>query len=714
MTRPIRIALYGDVDLNILDGSAIWLASLAEVLAGHPRVELEILLKAPETRDLITGPLHGLPRVHLRRPPGAEARLTQAQAVAALVELDREQPFDAVIIRGRRVAAQAASSSLAGRLWCYLTDIPQSVAELTDDGLAEIVSIVAASGAVLAQTEELRSYLEGICPTACGRTILLPPMVPPVFEAPRHERPTDRPLRLFYAGKFAPMWGFLEAVDAFRRLQQTHPTLEFHVVGDKVHNPPDDPLFAKDVNAALRSGDGLVWHGGTTREAVAELLADADVALSARDAAMSNSLELSTKLLEYGAAGVPVIMNRTEMHTRLYGDDYPLFVNDLDDLDTVLLAAIESTDRWARARDRVADVADEYAMAAIRTRLAPHLERLAPAAPASTHTSTRPPRVLVAGHDLQFFHAIEAHLSAAGADVRIDKWDGHEAHDEPASRDALRWADVIVCEWSLGNAEWYADRCRDGQRLIVRFHRQELETAYPARLATEAVDTMVFVSKRVQRDAIEQFGWRDLTTEVIPNAVDTLALDRPKLPGAEYNLALIGLLPRLKGLSRALDIMVELRRHDPRYRLSLAGSLPWEKPWVWARSSERQYFSDQLDRVRTHRLLGDAISFDGHTRDISGWLRKVGVILSMSDLESFHLGLAEGMASRAVPVIRPWDGSAELYTTRWIRSTPQAAAAWLLEHSADAQVEGEAAREHIRRNYNRDHLHHRWTELVLG
>ena len=36
--RPIRIALYGDINLNIIDGSAIWLASLVQVL--H-RVERE-------------------------------------------------------------------------------------------------------------------------------------------------------------------------------------------------------------------------------------------------------------------------------------------------------------------------------------------------------------------------------------------------------------------------------------------------------------------------------------------------------------------------------------------------------------------------------------------------------------------------------------------------------------------------------------------------
>ncbi|MDX1620029.1 MAG: glycosyltransferase family 4 protein, partial [Nitriliruptorales bacterium] len=338
--RPIRLALYGDVDLNILDGSAIWLASLAEVLAGHPRVELTVLLKAEERRDLITAGLRNLSRVQLTRPAHAGRRLSQAQAVAALSDLDRRDGFHAVILRGLKVSREAAGSDLAGKLWCYLTDIPQQAHDVDAHTRQDLDNIAAASDRLLCQTEELRAYLEGIVPTARDRTVLLPPMVPPTFSAPVHERPAGRGFRLFYAGKFAPLWGFLETVRAFRSLQESHPDLEFHVAGDKIHNPPDDPDFKPAVEAALQSGDGLVWHGACTREEVAGLLQHIDLALSARDQEMSDSLELSTKLLEYGAAGVPVVMNRTEMHERLYGSDYPLFIRGLDELRDTLATGI--------------------------------------------------------------------------------------------------------------------------------------------------------------------------------------------------------------------------------------------------------------------------------------------------------------------------------------------------------------------------------------
>ena len=53
---------------------------------------------------------------------------------------------------------------------------------------------------------------------------------------------------------------------------------------------------------------------------------EADVALSVRHPMMDK--ELATKVLEYGAAGCAVILNRTALYEELLGADYPLFATD--------------------------------------------------------------------------------------------------------------------------------------------------------------------------------------------------------------------------------------------------------------------------------------------------------------------------------------------------------------------------------------------------
>ena len=95
-----------------------------------------------------------------------------------------------------------------------------------------------------------------------------------------------------------------------------------------------------------------------SRERVAELLREADVALSIRHPMMDK--ELATKLLEYGAAGCAVVLNRTPIYDELLGPDYPLFATDPGEALTALLASrraiptlrAEAAERCAAGRPR--------------------------------------------------------------------------------------------------------------------------------------------------------------------------------------------------------------------------------------------------------------------------------------------------------------------------------------------------------------------------
>src|SRR5699024_1725575 len=66
-TPAPRALLYGDVDLNIIDGSAIWAQSMAQALAAAG-CEVTVLLKAPVRTDRLTEPLTRTPGVRLLRP----------------------------------------------------------------------------------------------------------------------------------------------------------------------------------------------------------------------------------------------------------------------------------------------------------------------------------------------------------------------------------------------------------------------------------------------------------------------------------------------------------------------------------------------------------------------------------------------------------------------------------------------------------------------
>jgi glycosyltransferase involved in cell wall biosynthesis len=674
--RALRALVYADVDLNSIDGSAIWLQSMVAVLAAAG-CDVTVQLRAKVGSTLLIDPMRALPAVRVVPPSPAELRrhrartlLTAPAAVASLRALDAER-FDLVVIRGMRIADELAEDgTFQGRLWTYLTDMPQSAGAYDNDVRASLQKIVAASRYMLCQTEDLRSFLENLVPDAAGKTFLVPPIVPTMGDLPERPPLGGRPIRLVYSGKFAPRWKTLEMTTLPVSLAERGLPAELHMIGDKIHSDQDDPTYEDRMQAAMEGSPGVIWHGPRSREDAMALAATGDIGLSWRDRSLDASLELSTKVLEFGALGLPVVLNRTPMHERLLGHDYPLFAADDADLIEVIVQACLDPTRLAEAARRCAAAAAGHSVAKGAEAVGAWLERAFPP-PLRRPTNARPLRIGVASHDLKFFSRILEHLQALpDAEVRIDHWPSLGKQDLAASRRLRDWADVIICEWCGPNAVWYSQNRRADQRLVVRLHRFELYRSWPREVAIDQVDRVICVSPSYGSLTRTFTGWPSNKVTVVPNYVDTAALDRPKLEGARFHLGFIGMAPSRKRFDRALDVLEELRRQDRRFILFVKSKLAWDYPWIWADPAERAHMDLVLRKIQTSDLLRDAVVFDDFGPDVGSWLRRIGFVLSTSDDESFHLAPAEGMASGAVPMLLDWPGADTIYDRHWIHSTP--------------------------------------------
>ena len=688
--RPLKIALYGEVNMNLLDGSSVWVQSMAQMLTSLPGVEVTLLLRWPEERPVLTGPLHAHPRVELIDPganPGAPPRLSPAQAVDALQALDAERHFDVVLLRGADVTEEACQrAAFPGRLWVYHLSESRPGAEAD-----QLRRIAACAARILCQTDAILALAEAAAPEHAGKLTLLPPMIPaPATSDPVPRAEPDRPLKLIYAGKFAPEYEFIEMLETFKRLRRSHPEAELHLVGDKIHNPPDDPTFKPRAEAALADTENIVWHGGMGREQVGELLREADVALSVRHPMMSRSKELSTKVLEYGAAGCAVLLNRTPLYDELLGADYPLFASGEDDALAALKRVWEDPAIRQLAAERCKAASEAFTFERVAGNLEPYLNSASPRTHLSAGQGQR--RLVIAGHDFKFLSGIPDRALALGAEVREDNWAGHTKHDVAASEALLQWADVVLCEWCLGNAVWYSENVSADQRLAIRFHRVERTTDYPAAVDIDRVRRVVFVGPHLLEEAADRYDWPVEKLRLIPNAVDVRALRREKLPGSMFNLGMIGFVPAIKRIDRALDILELLRARDRRFRLLVKGQPPWVFPWMRQRDEERRMFQEAYRRIESAPLLRGAVSFEEHGPNIPAFLRKVGVILSTSDWEGHQVALAEGMASGCVPVILDRPGAREQYDEAWIHNSPDEAAASIIRLVESGQFEAEQQR----------------------
>lgn len=281
-----------------------------------------------------------------------------------------------------------------------------------------------------------------------------------------------------------------------------------------------------------------------------------------------------------------------------------------------------------------------------------------------------PRTVLVAGHDLKFAGSTITALEAAGHTVLIDQWESHTQHDEERSLELLARADVVLCEWALGNAVWYSQRVRRNQRLVVRCHSQELFRPYLSRVKHDAVDDYVFVGELIRRAAVESHGVPVQKTHVVPNFVDTAGLDQQKLDGSGKNLGFVGIVPRAKRLDLAVDVLERLLEQDPEYKLFIKGKQPHDFPWMAQRPEEMDWYDRQYARIEEiNASHPGAVVFDPQGNDMAQWYRKIGIALSTSDFESFHLTIADGAASRALPVSLAWPGSDFIYPREWLAAT---------------------------------------------
>lgn len=276
-------------------------------------------------------------------------------------------------------------------------------------------------------------------------------------------------------------------------------------------------------------------------------------------------------------------------------------------------------------------------------------------------------KILIAGHDLKFAKfLIEKIESSSEFELLIDQWQGHNKHDEEKSKKLLSQADVVFCEWGLGNIVWYSNNIRNGQKLIVRIHAQELKTRHLDACNHNNIHRYIFVSPYFYELMISEFSLERKKCQMFFNMVDTRSLRRAKKYGSEFNIGMIGYVPYSKRIDKALDIFESLYEKDTRYKLYLKGNRPEDFPWMHSKgkSEEMNFYKEQFERIN-NSVWGANVFFDGFG-PIDEWLEKIGYVVSVSDNESFHLAVAEGMASGAVPVILEWPGARFIYPERCI------------------------------------------------
>lgn len=266
--------------------------------------------------------------------------------------------------------------------------------------------------------------------------------------------------------------------------------------------------------------------------------------------------------------------------------------------------------------------------------------------------------------------------------------------------EAVDRADTVFADWADKGAVWASTRLPPDARMIVRIHSVDVLSPAVHLVDWTRVSDVVFVGEHLRQIFLAMLGERvaHLRTHVIPNIV-SLPEPPPDAPEPDpRTLVMVGWAQRVKDPLMALEILAELRRREPGWRLRLIGSdfLPTTSEAV------RSYMTRFRRRVIEPDLI-DAVEFVGQTREVVRHVADAGFVLSTSLRESFHIGAMEAVAAGAFPVVREWPayaryrGAAGIFPAECVVTTVEEAVEliWSLREPAERDRAAARVREQL-------------------
>ena len=321
--------------------------------------------------------------------------------------------------------------------------------------------------------------------------------------------------------------------------------------------------------------------------------------------------------------------------------------------------------------------------------------------------------ILFNGHDFKFLNSLIGYCEGnENYKVSMDFIPGHAMSHIETSVPLLREADLIFCEWALGNAVWYSENKQPGQILVIRLHAQEINLDYLHKIHWPNVDQIILICPENMEIFLRRFPEMAPRTSLIYNLIDCEELGREKLAGARFNLGFVGTAPRQKAPHLAVEILSRLQEIDNRYMLYIKGKHPREYGWLWKLEAERTYYESFYNRL-SQSALADSVIFDPHGNDMPQWYSKIGFILSTSEHEGSHQAVAEGMAAGSIPVIRNWTGAGKMYPGEFVVKSVDEAVNLILTFNDDQRylLKTGFVRQYARENFDVPVIINRYEQL---
>lgn len=297
-----KILIYGDLDLNIIDGSSIWLVNLAKLLLEDKENYVDILLKKRIRNHILVGEIEKRYRIRLLYVKNYIDNITEVDTgniVKVLKTVDELRDYSCMIIRGTQVMERVASSDMITKVIPYLTDFCHDKDKMADTQKNFLKDLYRKVQAYFVQTQAMKEYLQDVLQVDGKKFHVLYPVVFP------GKRERQEPKTLVYAGKIAKNWNILELLNIMEKLKEKDPAVKLHFIGSKVNRilQTGNRRYSADSETRIILFFTVHFlHSETERITKKCCLG---YSFRSTEVDHDHSLEVSVKLLEYCHSGVP-------------------------------------------------------------------------------------------------------------------------------------------------------------------------------------------------------------------------------------------------------------------------------------------------------------------------------------------------------------------------------------------------------------------------
>lgn len=686
-----KILLYGDLNLNIVDGSSVWLMSLAKLLAKDIDNVVDILLKEKITNNILIKELvqyENISILNVDEYIPKEKSVDLTNIVKVLKKIDGLRDYSCIIVRGfGAVNTIVKEKQIAEKLIPYLTDFCHDREKITEEEKQKLIYIYENVKQFFVQTTQMKKYLEEVLNVDGKKFKLLNPMI---FKEDIKIKPKMKKT-IVYAGKIALGWNILELLEIMEKIYKKDKEITLHFIGDKFNR--DLASRKEEILNKLKTAPNIVFYGSLPKKETTEIVNSCELGYSFRSTTIDNdhSLELSSKILEYCFCNVPLVLRRTKMHEDVLGEDYPLFAQSVDECVEKILTFFNNKDKYSNLEQNLEKCVERFSTKNVYKNVLSALQEY----------PMKKMRLLISGHDLKFIKQLFPYFEKE-FELIIQEYPEYSNLDITQSKEMLEKVDIVWCEWLLLNAVWYSNHIYGHQKLYIRAHRFELSKNYGRKIRWNRVSLLITVSYYYMERFIEKFKISREKVTVINNFIDVDSYSTEKEKGYQYNIAMIGILPKRKGFDKAIDLLLILKEKDPKYKLFIAGKRPEEFPNTRSIPEERQYYERVNKKIKENHL-DDSVIFTGWIKT-QDFLKKIGYTLSLSDKEfpeSFHIAPFECMASKGIGLSLDWEGIEYIYPEYVICKSVEEIAERIEVYNQDTKKYQEIAAEG--RNFTKEH-----------